>query len=314
PAASGNEPQLALRGGRAYAPRLRRAPAPGAAPGAAPGSAPGAAPGARPLRTDGTVLVTGGTGALGRVVARHLVTEHGVRHLVLASRRGRAPELAAELAALGAEVRVRACDTADRGALEELLEGLDRPLRAVVHTAGVTEDAMVATMTRDQLHAVLRPKVDAAWHLHELTRDRDLDAFVLFSSTAATVGGPGQGNYAAANGFLDGLAQHRAAAGLPALSVEWGLWEEAGAVSAHLTPVILKRMAREGMRQIPTPLGTAILDTALAMDRPLVLGQPFDLELARAHAAQAAVPALMRTVLRTQNRRTAAARPSSEGA
>ena len=299
-AASGSESQIAIRDGRAFVPRLVQIPA--------------VKTRAARLSPDGTVLITGGTGALGKVVARHLVTEHGVRHLLLVSRRGQAPELVAELSALGADVRVEACDTTDREALAALLDGLEHPLKAVVHTAGITEDGMIATMTPDQLHAVLRPKVDAAWHLHELTKDLDLDAFVLFSSMAATVGGPGQGNYAAANCFLDGLARHRAALGLPAVSIEWGLWEEASAVSAHLTPVILNRMAREGMRQIPTPLGTAILDTALAMDRPLVIGQPFDIALARAHAAHASVPALMRKVLRTQNRRTAADRQSSGGA
>ncbi|MFJ4615067.1 thioester reductase domain-containing protein [Streptomyces griseus] len=299
-AASDNEPQIAVRDGRAFVPRLVRTPA--------------STVRAPRLGGEGTVLITGGTGALGKVVARHLVTARGVKHLLLVSRSGRAPELVAELSALGAEVRVEACDTTDRDALEALLGGLEHPLKAVVHTAGITEDGMIATMTAEQLHAVLRPKVDAAWHLHELTKDLDLDAFVLFSSMAATVGGPGQGNYAAANCFLDGLAQHRAGLGLPAVSIEWGLWEEASAVSAHLTPVILSRMAREGMRQIPTPLGTAILDTALSLGRSLVIGQPFDATLAREHAAHANVPALMRKVLRTQNRRTAAARQSSGGA
>ncbi|ANZ43551.1 hypothetical protein BBK82_44735 [Lentzea guizhouensis] len=293
-AAAGNEPQIAVRDGRAFVPRLTR-------------STPETEE--LRLRTDGTVLITGGTGALGKVVARHLVRHHGIRHLTLVSRSGHAPELVEELTQ--ATVDVRACDTTDRTAVEALISSLDRPLRAVVHTAGVTEDGMIATMTAEQLHGVLRPKVDAAWFLHELTQQLDLDAFVLFSSMAATVGGPGQGNYAAANAFLDGLAQLRAARGLPAVSVEWGLWEEASAVSAHLTPVILARMAREGMRQIPTPLGTAILDAALASDRPVVLGQPFDVGNARRHAAQNAVPALMRKLLRTQNRRTAAAHESS---
>ena len=293
-AAAGNEPQIAIRNGRAFVPRLNHARAAAAVPS---------------LRKDGTVLITGGTGALGKVVARHLVAKHGIKHLVLVSRRGHAPEIVAELP--GVDVRVEACDTTDKKALQQLIDSLEHPLRAVVHTAGVTEDGMIASMSQEQLHNVLRPKVDAAWHLHELTKDLDLDAFVLFSSMAATVGGPGQGNYAAANSFLDGLAQHRVRLGLPAVAIEWGLWEEASAVSAHLTPVILNRMAREGMRQIPTPLGTAILDAALTMDRPVVIGQPFDVTLARRHAAQANVPALMRKVLRTQNRRTAAAHESS---
>ena len=208
-----DEPQLALRGGRVLLPRLARAAAPG-----------DDSPPRRGLRLDdlqgrGTVLVTGGTGSLGAVVARHLVCEHGVRSLVLAGRRGReapgAAELEAELAGYGAQVRIAACDVADREQLQALISSVadEHPLRGVVHAAGVLDDGMIGSLTAERVDRVLAPKVDAAWHLHELTAQLDLRMFVLFSSIAATLGSPGQGNYAAANAFLDALAARRRARG-----------------------------------------------------------------------------------------------------
>ncbi|WP_344469901.1 SDR family NAD(P)-dependent oxidoreductase, partial [Kitasatospora kazusensis] len=168
-----------------------------------------------PLDPQGTILITGGTGTLGTLLARHLVTTHGARHLLLTSRRGPdAPgstELANELTELGATVTITACDTTNRTALNDLMDGIpaDHPLTAVIHTAGTLDDATIPSLTTGRLHAVMQPKIDTAWHLHDLTKHLNLTAFVLYSSVAGIVGSPGQANYAAANAYLDALANHR---------------------------------------------------------------------------------------------------------
>ncbi|MCZ7458830.1 type I polyketide synthase [Streptomyces sp. WMMC940] len=264
-ALSTGEPQLLLRAGEVFAPRLAPAEA----------DTPEESVGVGPDWRRGTVLVTGGTGALGAILARHLVTEHGSRRLVLTSRRGPdgpgARELAEELTALGAHVEIVAADAADRDALAALLAGIpdEHPLTAVVHTAGITDDATVTSLAPDQLDGVLRPKVDGAWNLHELTRDADLSAFVLYSSVAGVVGTPGQANYAAANAFLDALAHHRHANGLPARSLAWGLWAESSALSTHLSDADLNRLARLGLLPLGNAEATALFDAALALDRPV---------------------------------------------
>jgi thioester reductase-like protein len=260
---------------------------------------------------EGTVLITGGTGSLGALFARHLVTVHGVRHLLLTSRRGPdaagARELSAELTALGAQVTLAACDTADHNALAALLDTIpaDRPLTGVVHAAGVLDDGLIATLTPERLHAVLRPKADAAWNLHRLTQGRpEVTAFVLFSSIAAVVGGPGQSNYAAANLFLDALAQHRHAHGLPATSVAWGLWEQSGGMSGHLSETDLGRIARSGFLPVPQEHGPALLDRALALGRPAVVATPLDIAVLREQPGR--IPTVLTGLAPLPARRTAA--------
>ncbi|MFI6619229.1 alpha/beta fold hydrolase [Streptomyces sp. NPDC050528] len=251
---------------------------------------------------EGTVLVTGGTGVVGSAVARHLVTAHAVTDLVLVSRRGDeapgAAELAAELAQLGATVRVSACDVSDRAALAALLDGIPG-LRGVVHAAATVDDGVVSALTPERLDTVLRAKADAAWHLHELTRDRDLAFFVLFSSAAGVLGAAGQGNYAAANAFLDELARHRRAQGLPAHSLAWGLWAERSALTGELTETDLDRMRRLGIRPLSTAEGLALFDTAVRS--PRALSVPVALDLRRP-----GTPApLLRGLVRTPARRAA---------
>jgi acyl transferase domain-containing protein/NADPH:quinone reductase-like Zn-dependent oxidoreductase/NAD(P)-dependent dehydrogenase (short-subunit alcohol dehydrogenase family)/acyl carrier protein len=262
----------------------------------------------REVDSAGTALITGGTGTLGAAVARHLITEHGIRHLVLTSRRGLAAdgaaELAAELTELGADVRVEACDAADRDALATLLGSLEHPLTAVIHTAGVLSDGVLASQDADTLATVMKPKVDAAWNLHELTKDLDLSAFVLFSSAAGILGGPGQSNYAAANSFLDALAQHRRDQGLPATSVAWGVWAERSGMTGHLDEADLARMARSGMEPIELEQGMTMFDNAMAGDHAILLGVAF---AAGALRRGGVVPPLFRALAGGNGRRAQAA-------
>ncbi|PWW60495.1 acyl transferase domain-containing protein, partial [Actinokineospora spheciospongiae] len=259
----------------------------------------------------GTVLITGGTGVLGGEIARHVVAEHGVRDLVLLSRRGLtaegAPDLVAELESLGARVRVEACDAADRAAVAEVLGSLEVPLSGVVHTAGVLDDGLLTSLTPERLERVMRPKVDAAVVLHELTRDLDLAAFILFSSVAATFGDAGQGNYAAANAFLDALAAHRRAHGLPAASLAWGLWEQRSGMTAHLTDTDVERMRRSGMAPLGTADALALLDLALAVDEPLLAPMRLDPRRLPAHPDP-----VLRGLAGAAGRRTASAGGGAE--
>ncbi|MEW2527040.1 SDR family NAD(P)-dependent oxidoreductase [Streptomyces sp. NPDC047071] len=304
-AVAADEPQLALRGDAVLAPRLGKVPADAPAPVA--------------LDPDGTVLITGGTGLLGSRVARHLVARHGVRHLLLAGRSGPdapgAAEAVTELGALGAQVTVAACDAADRDALAALLDGVpaDHPLTAVVHAAGALDDGVVTSLTPDRLDAVLRPKADAAFHLHELTQDLDLKAFVVFSSAAGTFGGPGQGNYAAANAYVDALAQWRHARGLPAQSLAWTLWEQRSALTGHLDDADVRRLARSGMPALTTEQGLALFDAALTVDAPALVPLRLDRRALRARAAEGEpVPPLLRALVRVPVRRAAAAAPTAD--
>jgi acyl transferase domain-containing protein/acyl carrier protein/UDP-glucose 4-epimerase len=277
------EPQVIVRGDTVFVPRLARV-----------ASAPGT------IDASGTVLITGGTGGLGRLLARHLVTTHGVRHLVLASRRGSAPELAAELTELGADVRVVACDVADREALQALLGGLEHPLTGVVHAAGVLDDGVLDTLTPERLATVLRAKVDAAHNLHELAGDVSL--FALFSSAAGVFGSAGQANYAAANTVLDALAQQRRAAGQPAVSMAWGLWDSG--MGDQLDAADLARLSRSGFGALSITDGLALFDAAIAADRALTV--PVKLDLAGLRKSGTDIPPLLRGLVRAPARRAAA--------
>ncbi|MFD4322939.1 SDR family NAD(P)-dependent oxidoreductase, partial [Streptomyces sp. NPDC058548] len=253
---------------------------------------------------EGTVLITGGTGALGRHLARRLAVR-GMRHLLLTSRRGPdapgAAELVAELGLLGARATVAACDTADRDAAAALIAAIpaEHPLTAVVHTAGVLDDGVITALTPERLSAVLRPKVDAAWNLHELTRDLDLAAFLPFSSIAGVMGSPGQGNYAAANAFLDTLVDLRASLGLTGTSLAWGPWAQDDGMTSELSDTDMRRMQSGGMPPLAIEQGLGLFEAASGSAEPLVL--PIGLA-GGGMRPQGEVPPLFRGLVRTARR------------
>ena len=298
-----DEPQLALRDGRLHAARLTRV---------SPADEPSTS-----LDPTGTVVITGGTGGLGGVVARHLVAEHGVRHLLLLSRRGMdapgAAELVAELEQLGATAVVAACDVTDRQALAEVLASVspDHPVTGVVHTAGVVDDGVIGSLSREQLDRVLAPKVDAAWHLHELTLDVDLSLFVVFSSIGGLLGGGGQGNYAAGNVFLDALMQQRRGLGLPGLSMAWGPWTTEIGLVGTLSQTDVQRIARSAMPPLSPAQGMDLFDRALGTGYPVLALTRLNTRTLR---AQQDIPALWRSlVVGTLRRAASDARDGREG-
>ncbi|MDF5759336.1 type I polyketide synthase, partial [Spongiactinospora sp. TRM90649] len=257
---------------------------------------------------DRAVLITGGTGVLGGILARHLVTGHGVRHLVLASRSGLAAsgaaELAADLESLGAHVRVAACDMADPDALTALVEDINAGpgLTGVVHAAGIADDGIIEALTPDRVASVWAAKARPALALDELTAGLDLALFAMYSSASAAFGSPGQGNYAAANAVLDALAQRRLATGLPGVALGWGLWAEASAISGTLDANDIARATRFGAA-ITAEQGAALFDAALATGQAHLV--PVHLDLAKLRD-QPEIPPLLRGLVRAPVRRAAA--------
>jgi acyl transferase domain-containing protein/acyl carrier protein len=329
------EPELALRDGRMVAPRLARVPLPSASPladrpvdgdtaadrhadgnwGQSPETGSVGAPVAAErdmFDARGTVLITGGTGALGALVARHLVARHGVRSLLLVSRSGpeasNATALESQLSALGARARIVACDTTDREQLRELIASVEEehPLRVVIHAAGVLDDGLIGTLTPERVTRVLEPKVDAAWNLHELTGHLDLSAFVLFSSISGILGSPGQASYCAGNVFLDALAAHRRARGLPAISMAWGWWAEEGGMAGDMSVADRARKERWGAVAMSSEDALELFDEACAVDEALLIVSQFAAWSLNAVAEAEAAPALLRGLVRVKRGRTAA--------
>jgi acyl transferase domain-containing protein/NAD(P)-dependent dehydrogenase (short-subunit alcohol dehydrogenase family) len=295
-ALASEEPQLALREGKLLAPRAVRI-------------AGDASEQSSPIDPERTVLITGATGGLGALVARRLVEGHGVRRLLLASRRGEKAEgmveLKAELGELGAEVEIAACNVSDREQLEGLLARVPREhsLGAVIHAAGVVSDGLIETLDAERMERVFAPKANAAWHLHELTRDMDLSAFVLFSSAAGTLGAPGQAGYAAANAFLDALAEERRAKDLPATAIAWGLWRQDKGMTAELGEADLARLSRSGLAALDTEQGLELFDRALAAPTPAPIALRLDAAGLRSQAAAGLLAPILSALVRTPRRR-----------
>ena len=306
------EPQLALRDGEFLAPRLRRAAenrgvestdrAGGSDGEEDPADRSPVKIGIHKSGVAGSVLITGGTGLIGGALAQHVVSEHGVRSVVLAARRGMeapgAQELKHAIADLGAEVKIVACDVSDRRQVAGLLDSIpsEYPLTAVIHAAGALDDGVIESMTPEQIARVFEPKVDGAWHLHELTETLELSAFILCSAGAATIGSPGQSNYAAANAFLDGLAAYRCEVGLPGLSIAWGLWD--GGLASDLTSSDQARLEQMGILALSVEEGLSLFDAAYAFGEPLMLPVRLSTPALRAKARIGMIPPLFTGLIR----------------
>jgi acyl transferase domain-containing protein/NAD(P)-dependent dehydrogenase (short-subunit alcohol dehydrogenase family)/acyl carrier protein len=298
-----DEPQLAIRRGDVLVPRL--APVELLDEPATEPVVPGAI---APFDPGGTVLVTGGTGGLGGLVAKHLVARYEARHVLIASRSGRSAEGAAELASdlerMGAQVSIATCDVAEREQLRALLASVpgEHPLRAVVHVAGVIDDGVVGSLTAERVDRVLAPKLDGAWHLHRLTEHLDLSAFVLFSSVSGVLGGMGQSNYATANAFMDALAAHRRAKGLPGVALAWGPWDVGGGMTEGLEEADRTRMRRSGLLPMSEIEALELFDVAQGRDEPLLVPVRLDMPVLSAHAAAETLPSMLRDLVRSPAR------------
>jgi NAD(P)-dependent dehydrogenase (short-subunit alcohol dehydrogenase family) len=287
------EPQIAIRQGRTLAPRLARL------------VASNHEVARRPLDSQSTALISGGFADLGALLARHLAEEEGVRHLLFACAEEEmtaAGEVKDLLEAIGCEVRVELCDTADREQLQTLLDSIPEahPLGAVVHATRVLDDGVLESLDPERLERTMRPKADAAWHLHELTEGVELSRFLLVSSAAGLLGAAAQANYAAANSFLDALAAYRRARGLPATSMSWG-WADLG--EGVLGEAARARIARAGLVPISAQRGLDLLGAASSVDEPLLALVELDPAILRAQAREGTLPALLRGLVPTRAQR-----------
>ena len=268
-----------------------------------------AGPSPQPFDPEKTTLITGGLSGLGALFARHLAQAHGARHLLLVSRSGEraegAKELKDELEGLGAAVTIAACDVSERGQLGDLFAAIpdDHPLGAIFHSAGALENALVADLDLDRVDRVLAAKADAAWHLHELSAELELSHFVLFSSAAGLLGGPGQGNYAAANSFLDALAEQRQAKGLAATSLAWGAWLQETNLTKDMDEAQVERILRQarailGFAPLPVERGLQLFEAAVSLATPVLAPVRFDRAALRSQAKQGTLPAALRGLVR----------------
>jgi acyl transferase domain-containing protein/acyl carrier protein len=297
------EPELCLRQGTIYAPRLSHLKAKEHAE-------------SPPLDRHGTTLISGGTGGLGALLARHLAAGDGAGRLLLISRSGAkangAQELAASLKELGCDAQIAVCDVSDREQLKALIASIpeEHPLTAVIHTAGTLNDGVISSLDGERLARVMAPKVDGAINLHELTAHAELREFILYSSASAILGIPGQGNYAAANTFLDALAAHRRANGLPGMSLAWGAWEQATGITAGLSEADHARFERMGLTPLSDEQGLELIDIARSIDEPLLVPVRLDKAALRCQAEAGTLPAILRGLVRAPARRAANAQGS----
>ncbi|KAI0515270.1 polyketide synthase [Xylaria bambusicola] len=302
----GDQTEIAIRQGQALVPHMEQATAVASNPVKQP-----------LLRTDGAVLVTGGLGDLGGRVARRLVNSHGVRDLVLTSRRGMespgADAFVSELEKLGVKATVVGGDVADFDSLGSIIQQItaERPLRGVIHAAGVTDSGVLSTLTPEKCATTFAPKVDGLWNLHQLTKDLDLDVFMMFSSISGVLGLPGLANYAAANSFIDALAYLRHSQGLPATSVAYGLWAGEG-MSTTLNSTTRAHLSQLGLGALESEAGLNLFEESVRRGRELTVAADLDLERLKGYyEEQGGIPSLLRSMLNQTKIKESANRAAS---